>query len=238
MAQIFSKWTNEVPKVLPVIILVKLSLVVFIVWFWFSPKHTDVGYKPIQPIPYSHKLHAGELGMDCRYCHNNVERSPHAGVPPTQTCLNCHSQVKKNSPKLRWLRQAQNEDGSINPDAASTPWLRIHKVADYAYFDHSAHVTRGVGCVSCHGRIDQMVEVKQTRPLSMSWCLDCHRNVEDYADRGFDPAEVIRPLDRVAITDMTWGPEHPEYKSWSGSKANAYADKLHPPIVQCSGCHR
>ncbi len=239
MAQIFPKWSNEVPKVAPILILLKLCGIVFIIWFWFSPKHTDVGYKPHQPIPYSHKLHAGDLGMDCRYCHNNVERSAYAGVPPTQTCLNCHSQVKKNSRKLSWLRQALNEDGTtINAEAASTPWKRIHKIADYAYFDHSAHVTRGVGCVSCHGRVDQMLEVKQTQPLSMGWCLECHRNVKDFEDRGFDPATVIRPLDKVSVTDMTWGPDHPEFGAWSGAAVNEYASKLNPPIVQCSGCHR
>ncbi len=227
-----------IPVIAPVIVAIVGGMLTFVVWFWFSPKHTDVGYKPRQPIPYSHALHAGDMGMDCRYCHNNVERSAYAGVPPTNTCLNCHNLVKANSPKFRWLRQAKNEDGSINIDAESTPWKRIHKIADYAYFDHSAHVTRGVGCVSCHGRVDKMVEVKQVEPLSMGWCLDCHRNVKHYEDRGFDPALVVRPLDRVEVTDMTWGPDHPEFKNWSGKAANAYADKLDPPIVQCSGCHR
>ena len=96
MAQIFPRWTNEVPKLAPPLIGLVLVFVVFVVWYWFSPKHLNVGYAPEQPVPYSHQLHAGQLGMDCRYCHNNVERSAYAGVPPTQTCMNCHANVKKD----------------------------------------------------------------------------------------------------------------------------------------------
>jgi hypothetical protein len=236
MAQIFPRWTNEIPKVAPPVLGVLGAFATFAVWFWFSPYHTDVGYQPEQPIPYSHKLHAGDMGMDCRYCHANVEQSWHAGVPPTQTCLNCHNMVKKNSKKLGWLRKQKDENGRPLVDAPSTPWKRIHKIADYAYFDHSAHVTVGVGCKSCHGRIDQMVVVRQVQPLSMGWCLECHRNVKHFEDRGFEPAEVLRPLDKVSVTEMTW-PEHEAFDAWK-QPARDYAKTLNPPIVQCSGCHR
>ena len=236
MAQIFPRWTNEIPKIAPPVLGVVGAFAVFVVWFWFSPEHTDVGYAPKQPIPYSHKLHAGDLGMDCRYCHNNVERSPNAGVPPTQTCLNCHNIVRPDQPVFAFLRQAKNDDGTIDPNAAPTPWLRIHKIPDYAYFDHSAHVTVGVGCKSCHGRVDQMVTVRQTEPLSMGWCLECHRNVRFFEERGFEPARVLRP-EAVEITDMTWSPEHPLYQGWVAG-ARDKAKTLRPPTVECSGCHR
>ena len=161
MAQIFPRWTNQVPKIAPLILGVVLISVTFTIWYWFSPKHLDVGYAPVQPVPYSHQLHAGQLGLDCRYCHNNVERSAYAGVPPTQTCMNCHANVKKDSPLLQPIRDSW---ATGNP----VPWLRIHKIADYAYFDHSAHVTRGVGCVSCHGRVDQMIVVRLNHLLHLN----------------------------------------------------------------------
>ena len=237
MAQIFPRWTNEIPKVAPPVLTVVGAFAIFVVWFWFSPKHTDVGYQPIQPVPYSHKLHAGDMGMDCRYCHYNVERSAHAGVPPTQVCLNCHRQVRTESSKLQPVRDALAEDGkSLLADAPSIPWRRIHKIPDYAYFDHSAHVTVGVGCQSCHGRIDQMVVVRQVEPLSMGWCLDCHRDVRHFEDRGAEPADVLRPND-VEITSMVWGPEHPSYDGWKAG-AREKAKTLKPPTVECSGCHR
>jgi hypothetical protein len=217
MALIFPKWTNEIPRVAPPVLTVLGAFAIFVVWYWWSPKHTDVGYAPVQPIAYSHKLHAGDLGMDCRYCHANVERSPHAGVPPTQTCMNCHRVVKSDSPALTRLRESW-KDGE---DGGPVHWKRIHKVPDYAYFDHSAHVNVGVGCKECHGRIDQMVVVRQAEPLSMGWCLDCHRN----------PAPHLRPLDK--ITDMTWTPDD----AWTHTAVERAA-KLKPPTVACSGCHR
>lgn len=214
MAQIFPKWTNEIPKVAPPFLLIGGALVTFGIWFWFSPQHTDVGYQPRQPVPYSHKLHAGNLGMDCRYCHTGAEQSPHAGVPPTQTCMNCHATVKTESPKLAKVRKSWETNQPIE-------WVRIHKTPDYAYFDHSAHLTVGVGCKSCHGRIDQMVVVSQKEPLNMEWCLNCHRN----------PAQALRPLDK--ITDMTWEPD----AAWKATAAEK-AKKLQPPVTSCSGCHR
>jgi hypothetical protein len=217
MAQMFPRWTNQVPKIAPVILGLVLVSVTFTIWYWFSPKHLVVGYAPEQPVPYSHKLHAGQLGMDCRYCHNNVERSAYAGVPSTQTCMNCHANVKKDSPILQPIRDSWKSGDPV-------PWVRIHKVADYAYFDHSAHLTRGVGCVSCHGRVDQMIVVRQQEPLNMEWCLNCHRN----------PEPSLRPLDK--ITDMDW-----KASDMSANEKQEIAERLstlQPPVVNCAGCHR
>lgn len=229
MALIFPKWTNEIPKVAPPILGLVGAFAVFVVWFWFSPEHTDVGYQPVQPIPYSHKLHVGELGMDCRYCHHIVEDSKHAGVPPTSTCMNCHAYVRPDSPLLAPLRESWNEGTPV-------PWVRIHKVPDFAYFNHSAHLNVAdhrvaVGCKSCHGRVDQMVVVRQVEPLSMGWCLDCHRQVRQGENNGFPVEEVLRPRSR--ITDMTWQPD----SDWA-LEAGEIAKGLKPPTIECSGCHR
>jgi len=141
------------------------------VWYFGSPSYTDVGYAPVQPVPYSHELHVGELGIDCRYCHVSVETSPVANIPPTQTCMNCHTAIRPESTKLEPIRQS-------NRTGMPVDWIRVHDLPDYVYFNHSAHVRRGVSCVECHGRIDRMEEVYQDQPLSMGWCLDCHREKE------------------------------------------------------------
>jgi hypothetical protein len=212
---VFPKWTNKVPLVLLASFVILLCFIVFAFAYWGSPKHQVVGYQPVQPIAFSHKLHAGELGLDCRYCHFNVEKGKHAGVPPTETCLNCHSQVKTDSPEIQKIHDAHNAGLPIQ-------WVRVHKLADFAYFDHSAHVTKGVSCVECHGRIDQMVEVRADQPLSMSWCLDCHRN----------PAPHIR--DKKLITNLAWKAD--------GDPAALGREFMKKYNVQtrtdCSTCHR
>ena len=242
MAVIFPRWFNR----LPILGLLGAGfggvLTVFGVWYWFSPKFTDVGYAPNQPVPFSHKLHAGELGMDCRYCHSTVENAAHAAIPPTATCMGCHSKVKEKSPKLELVRQSYASNKPI-------PWVRVHMLPDYAYFDHSAHIAAGVGCTSCHGRVDQMSVVFQHEPLSMGWCLDCHR----------DPNKHLRPRDKV--TKMDWDsdplkksydprvdPERKRRKDIVERKQLAKAGKtlrqINPhdvvvnPPEHCSGCHR
>lgn len=214
MAQIFHKWTNRIPVFVPVFLVGALVFIVFVFWYWFSPWNIEVGYQPIQPVPYSHKLHVGVLGMDCRYCHTGVEKSSVAGVPPTQTCMNCHHDVKKDSYKLSKVVESFKHDTPIE-------WVRVHKLPDYTYFDHSAHILAGVGCISCHGRVDQMEKVKVVKPLSMGWCLECHR----------DPAPHLRPTNKV--TDMNWKPS----SDWM-RLAKRKAKNLHPPVESCSGCHR
>jgi Cytochrome c7 and related cytochrome c/Class III cytochrome C family len=209
--QIFPRSLNYLPLVAAVGVALLGGGVTFGIWYYFSPKNTQTGYAPEQPVPYSHKLHAGELGIDCRYCHANIERSQEAMIPPTQACMGCHSIVKKDSPKLAAIR------GSW---AGGTPveWVRVHRVADYAYFDHSVHLAAGVGCVSCHGRVDQMDVVRQDKPLSMGWCLECHR----------DPTPNLRPKDQ--ITNMTWTP--------TAEQAAQFAEATVRGPEHCSGCHR
>jgi len=214
MAQIFPKWSNQIPKLVLLALLIGGSAVVFVFWYWFSPWHLDIGYEPKQPVPFSHKLHAGQLGIDCRFCHAGVEISSVAGVPPTQTCMVCHAQIKKDSVNLSHVMESWNTDMPI-------VWRRVYHLPEYVYFDHSAHVHNGVGCISCHGRVDELVRVRQEMPLSMGWCLECHRN----------PAPHLRPLDK--ITDMAWRGD----ESWA-KQAVERATKLHPPTVSCTGCHR
>ena len=169
MAQIFPPWWNKLPLAVAIAGSVVPVLAIAGIWYFFSPWYTDVGYSPAQPVPYSHKLHVGELGLDCRYCHASVEISAVANVPPTQTCMNCHQVVKRDSVKLAPIRDSATSGRPMR-------WIRVHELPDYAYFTHRMHVTAGIGCVTCHGRIDEMETVTQTAPLSMGWCLDCHRN--------------------------------------------------------------
>jgi hypothetical protein len=184
------------------------------VWYFFSPQYTDVGYMPKQPIPFSHKLHAGDLGVDCRYCHTTVETSKFATIPSTEMCMNCHTIVKNDSPKLAPLRDSMASGKPVQ-------WVNVHMLPDYAHFDHSAHVSTGVSCVSCHGRIDQMPEVKQVEPLSMSWCLDCHRNPEPH----------LRPPHEV--TNLAWDKQKAKYNPNEDPERTR---KVNPP-VHCSACH-
>ncbi len=215
MALIFPRWTNRAPLAIGLGAPVLLVAAVFAVWYWFSPKYTDAGYAPLQPVPYSHKLHAGDLGIDCRYCHNTIERAGHAAIPPAKTCMNCHAVVLKDSLKLEPVRASFGADKPLK-------WIRVHMLPRYAYFDHSVHLAAGVGCVSCHGRVDQMKIVRQVEPLSMSWCLDCHRN----------PREHLRP--REQVTSMTWDRKAAGYEPERDG-----ARKRQPgPPTHCSGCHR
>lgn len=217
MPQIFPKSANKLPLITLVAVLVLGGALTGFFWYFASPKFTDVGYRPKQPIPYSHKLHAGDLGMDCRYCHVGVERSATAMVPPTATCMNCHNLILTQSEKLLPLRESWTNGTPIE-------WVKVHKTPDFAYFNHSIHVNRGIGCESCHGNVAQMEVVQQMQPLSMSWCLDCHRN----------PDMHLRDLTKVKITDMNWTPPKDQL---------AFAEKIKKekhiaPPEDCSACHR
>ncbi|MBW2462683.1 MAG: cytochrome c3 family protein [Deltaproteobacteria bacterium] len=215
--QIFPRELNYLPLIGALGAAIAGGVVVFVFWYFFSPKNLQVGYSPEQPINYSHALHAGDLGIDCRYCHANVETSQEAMIPPTQTCMGCHAVVEApteaGAEELAKLRGYWERGEAI-------PWVRVHKLTETAYFDHSAHLASGVGCVSCHGRVDQMEVVGVREPLAMGWCLECHR----------DPEPSLRPPSRV--TDMDWEP---------GDEAEAalIADisTISPP-EHCSGCHR
>jgi hypothetical protein len=214
---VFPRWANKTRALAGMLLGGAPVYLTFLIWYGASPKTTDVGFQPEQPVPYSHALHAGQLGLDCRYCHNTVEQAAHAAIPATATCMNCHKMVFTKSEKLAPIRQS-NETGS------AVEWLKVHDLPDYVYFNHSAHVTRGVGCVTCHGRIDQMEVVYQHEPLSMSWCVDCHRA----------PEKNLRPPEEV--TNMAWTPPEGadpfEYGKMLREKNN-----LNPP-TDCSTCHR
>ncbi len=211
----FPAWTDKLRPLIAVGALGGLVYVTLIVWFGGSAKTLNVGFAPNQPVPYSHALHVGKLGMDCRYCHTTVENAAMAAVPPTQTCMNCHSVLRTQVASLEPVRDAYATGEPVH-------WKKVHDLPDYVYFNHSAHVARGVSCVSCHGRVDQMEVVTQVEPLSMSWCLDCHRN----------PYPNLRPPELV--TDLAWEPsEDPE------ALGRRLAEERHiNPSTDCSTCHR
>lgn len=215
MAQIFPQSANRLPLLLAIAGSLVPAAAVAFVWYYFSPRFTDVGYQPEQPVAYSHKLHAGEMQIDCRYCHASVERSAVANVPPTKACMNCHLLVGRQLDSLAAVRDSATSGTPLR-------WVRVHKLGEYAYFDHHVHLSAGVGCASCHGRVDEMEVVRQVEPLSMSWCLDCHR----------DPQPNLRPL--TEITNMAWKPARdPEARA----RQLAGLRPVKPP-VDCSGCHR
>ncbi|MCB1233462.1 MAG: cytochrome c3 family protein [Verrucomicrobiae bacterium] len=193
MGNPFPRWTNWLPVQIVICLGALGTVVTAWVWYTWTPKYTRVGYQPNQPIPFDHTIHAGQVGMDCRYCHSFVENSAHSNVPNAQVCWNCHGpgKVKSDSPKLEPLRQAMDTSNS-NYTGAPIRWVQIHETPDYAYFNHSAHVNRGVSCVECHGKVNEMPVVYHAKPLSMGFCLDCHRNVESH----------LRPLDE--ITNLDW----------------------------------
>lgn len=191
-------------------------------WYYFTPKYTRVGYEPVQPVPFSHKVHAGELGIDCRYCHNGVEKSWFSNLPGASTCMNCHSQVLKDDPRLAIVRESAATGKPV-------PWVQIHVVPDYVYFNHSVHVRRGISCVECHGRIDQMDEVHEDKPLSMSFCLNCHR----------DPAGHVRPEDKVTDLGWKWSPDSERNAEMQIENGTKIVHDWHVQSLQdCSACHR
>jgi len=188
---------------------------VTLVYLGGSPSTTDVGYQPRQPVAYSHALHAGELGIDCRYCHTTVETTAKASIPPTETCMNCHTNIYPDSEKLAVVRESHATGMPI-------PWIRVHDLPDYVYFDHSAHVRRGVGCVECHDRVDRMEVVYQAEKLTMNWCLDCHRNPEPHLR---EPA---------LATAMDWRPEGDPQEAGRRIRETYNLN----PSVDCGTCHR
>jgi hypothetical protein len=219
---VFPRWANYLLPLLLIGALGAGPFVATLVGLGLNPNTLNKNYQPVQPIPYSHELHVGQLGLDCTYCHTTVNQASFAAIPPAETCMTCHHAVKPNSPKLAPLYQVYypylDQAGKPTPDAgtdenpnrpnpdAGRPieWVKVHDLADYAYFSHQAHVTKGVSCVSCHGRVDRMGEegVMQMENLSMGWCLECHREPEKY----------LRPPSQV--TNLGWSPlDDPEVKA-------------------------
>ncbi|MFW5972849.1 MAG: cytochrome c3 family protein [Bacteroidota bacterium] len=214
MPQIFSKKANAVPLFSLVGALFGGVLLIFLIWYYFSPDFTDVGYTPAQPVEYSHRLHVGQLGLDCRYCHTTVEVSPHASVPATQTCMNCHGQIQTESLELLPVRESWATGEPIE-------WIKVHHLPDYAVFSHAIHVNSGVGCETCHGRIDHMEVVTQAEALSMGWCLDCHRQPELY----------LRPQEEVTTMGYVQPSNFIEI-----NLERIRQEGIRPP-TNCSACH-
>ena len=216
MAQLFPSSSNALAKASVVVVAVLVAAVAYAVYAVDRSGYTT-GEDVIltQPVPFSHDHHVGAIGIDCRYCHASVESAGFAGMPPTATCMNCHTQIWSESPMLAPVRESYRTGKPIE-------WTRVHNLADYVYFDHSIHVAKGMGCVTCHGRVDKMPLMWQDASLRMEWCLACHRN----------PEKHVRP--RAEVFNLTWQPP-------------ANADSLRRALVQeykikslihCSTCHR
>lgn len=222
MPQLFPRAANALPVLTLAGVGFGAVLLIGVIWYYFSPKFYEVGYQPEQPVPYNHAFHAGQLGMDCRYCHNHVEQSPHANVPSTQTCMNCHSQVATGSARLLPVRESWATGVPIQ-------WVKVNHLPDYAQFSHAAHVNVGVGCESCHGRVDQMEVVHQVSPMSMGWCLDCHRAPEEHLR---DPALVTQ----MGFNDAVRADRESFARYVSDNRARVAAENIRPP-QNCSACH-
>jgi formate-dependent nitrite reductase cytochrome c552 subunit len=223
MSDIFPKWTNQLPRNIVIATVLLAAGVVAGSTYYLTPKYARVGYQPRQPVAFPHSVHVTQLGLDCRYCHNAVEKAWYSNVPATSVCMNCHSQVLKDDARLALVRDSYATGKPI-------PWIQIHKLPDYVYFNHSVHVNRGVSCVECHGRIDQMDEVYHAKPFSMSFCLNCHRA----------PASHLRPLDK--ITDLAWQPVASNPREVEDAKLAQGKEIMEHWKVQslqnCSTCHR
>jgi Cytochrome c7 and related cytochrome c/Class III cytochrome C family len=178
---------------------------------------TQTGVAREQPVPFSHKHHVSGLGVDCRYCHTSVEEVAFAGIPPTKTCMTCHSQIWSDSPMLEPVRESFRTDRSLE-------WIRVHDLPDFVYFNHSIHVKKGVGCVSCHGRVDQMPLVWKAHSLDMEWCLECHRH----------PEQFVRP--REYVLRMDWQPADDQLILGEALVKEYHIDKS--KLTNCSTCHR
>ncbi|MDD3179971.1 MAG: cytochrome c3 family protein [Opitutaceae bacterium] len=217
MSKIFPRSANTLPLQIVVFLIVLGTVMVAAVTYYSTPKYLDVGYQPIQPVPFSHALHAGQIGLDCRYCHLGVDQGPASTIPTAQTCMNCHSLVKAQSPLLAVVRQSYQT-------GAPVPWVKIHVAPEYVYFNHSVHVNRGVSCVECHGRIDEMDTVYRELAHSMAFCLDCHRQPERFLR---EPKDVYN----LASSSLAGQGRLAE------AKKIAQDWKVKPP-QSCSGCHR
>lgn len=234
MSVIFPKWTNVLPTAFAVLTLGGLTAAVGGFYYYATPKFFKVGYMPKQPGGgFNHQIHAGKLGMDCRYCHTKVEKSYEANIPNVATCNGCHAagsmtiyaESDVHKAKTEFIREAYATDSPIE-------WRRVHKIPDYVHnFPHQAHLAAGVSCYSCHGQITAMPEVHEVQPLSMGWCLDCHRNPE---------TQVLEPEHRDKVTRLQWVEQHLKERAEKASAEDA--QKLLNSInvnapQNCGACH-
>jgi hypothetical protein len=184
---------------------------------YWSPWTTRVGVEVPQPVPFSHKHHVQDDGIDCRYCHTSVEKSGFAGLPSTEICMSCHSQLWTQAPVLAPVRESLTARTRLR-------WNRVHDLPDFVFFDHSIHVAKGIGCATCHGRVDEMPLVSKQQPLYMKWCLDCHK----------DPAKFMRP--RTEVFNMAWQP--PADQTNAGAQLVRQYHVETAPLRDCGTCHR
>ena len=219
MSQIFHRSTNIWSRVS---IVAALGFVGFLGWVVFtlhwSGYNTGQGQTVDQPVQFSHAHHVGSMGIDCRYCHTTVEESAFANIPPTKTCMNCHSQVWSNAPILEPVRASFRENRPLE-------WNRVHDLPDFVYFNHSIHVAKGVGCATCHGAVDKMPLMYQEANLTMSWCLDCHRN----------PAKYVRPKNQVFNMNYVRPADDP---GMGERLVREYKIAGPDQLTSCSTCHR
>lgn len=220
MAQIFHRGANNVAKA-SFIVAIVLAGVAGIAYTQISRSSYLTGryQEKMQPVQFSHKHHAGDDGIDCRYCHTSVETSASAGIPPTQTCMNCHTEIWADSPYLEPVRASFRDNKPIE-------WRRVHDLPEFAYFNHSIHVAKGVGCASCHGKIDEMPAVYQENTLQMEWCIACHRN----------PEPNIRPQSEIFNMSFDRNLMTPEQQSEVTAKVKKLRSK--EMLTSCSTCHR
>jgi len=219
MSQIFSRHANTIAR--GSIVAAALGAAVF-GWLIVTVPRSDYitrrGDPRPQPVPFSHAHHVGGMGFDCRYCHTSVEQSKFAGIPPTKTCMNCHSQLFTDAPMLEPVRASFRDDTPLR-------WTRVNDLPDFVYFDHSIHVAKGVGCATCHGPVDKMPLTYKAETLQMEWCLNCHR----------DPARYLRPRDQVF--NMLYTP--PADQLALGRQLVKDYDVAGPErLTSCSTCHR
>jgi hypothetical protein len=218
MPQIFRPYADTVARsVLVAIVVVPFMAIAIAYWFAASNYMTGQSITLDQPVPFSHQHHVGGLGLDCRYCHTGVERSAVAGIPPTHTCMTCHSQLYTNAQMLAPVRTSLAEQRPIH-------WNKVNKLPDYVYFDHSIHIAKGVGCTTCHGPVDHMPLMRQAAPLTMGWCLDCHR----------DPTPNLRQL--AAVFDPDWTAPADQLEQGHARLIQYHIDTEH--LTNCSVCHR
>ena len=214
MAQIFDRSSNALARMSLVLTgLIVIALGVTLDQLQRSPWVTRQGQRADQPVPFSHKHHVQGLGLQCQYCHTTVEKSSYAGIPPTKTCMNCHAQIWTNAQLLEPVRQSWATGQSI-------PWIKVHDLPDFVYFNHEIHVNKGIGCASCHGRVDEMPLMYAQNTLQMEWCLDCHRN----------PAKNLRPTSE--IYNMAWEAPTEDHPVWCA----AADDKRGVPTAQSVNC--
>jgi hypothetical protein len=224
MAQVFDRSSNALGRASLVLSgLIVIALGLGLDSLQRSPWVTRQGQRPDQPVPFSHKHHVEGLGLQCQYCHTQVEKAAYAGIPPTKTCINCHAQIWTNAQLLEPVRHSWATGQSIQ-------WIRIHDLPDYVYFNHEIHVNKGIGCASCHGRVDEMPLMYQNSSLQMEWCLNCHRN----------PANNLRPTSE--IYNMAWNGPTSERPVWcaettkNASANGAYVNGVRPSTAQAVSC--